>query len=172
VNVGGHRKIQMPALTALYRELGLLKPTSYIQSGNVVFDTRKRFSAAKLALRLEEAILEKFGFEVRVLVLTVEEMKRALAANPFLKLNGIHPEKLYITFLFEEPSRDGWQDLSSGKDSSDIFAVTGRLVYLYVPGGYGKTSLTNHFFEAKLGVAATTRNWRTANMLMEMAASR
>lgn len=172
INVGGHRQIQMPALTALYRELGLLKPTSYIQSGNVVFDTRRRFSAAKLGTRLEQAILEKFGFEVKVLVLTVEEMRRALAANPFLKLKGIHPEKLYVTFLATEPVIEGWEDIAAKKGSQDLFAVIGRQVYLYLPAGYGKALLNNHFFELRFGVTATTRNWRTANMLMEMAASR
>lgn len=162
----------MPALTALYREQGFLNPTSYIQSGNVVFDTRKRFSTSRLALRLEKSLLDTFGFTVGVIVITLDEMKKTVAANPFLKLKGVHPEKLYVTFLAEDPPETRLENIVSEGTSQDLFAIMGRNIYLYVPGGYGKTKLSNHFFETKLQVAATTRNWRTVNMLMEMAASR
>jgi uncharacterized protein (DUF1697 family) len=42
-------------------------------------------------------------------------------------------------------------------------------IYLYCPGGYGKTKLSNNYFENKLKVEATTRNWKTLLKLNEIA---
>ena len=50
----------------------------------------------------------------------------------------------------------------------DEFRISGRLVYLHCPNGYGRTKLTNAFFERKLGVVATTRNLRTVTTLAAM----
>lgn len=169
---GGRRRIQMPALTALYRDLGLLSPTSYLESGNIVFDTRRRFSTARLAERLEHAVKEAFHFEATAFVMTVAELKKAVAANPFLKTRHIPPEKLYVTFLAADPAAERLQAILPEKGSHDLFAVMGRLIYLYLPGGYGKTHLSAAYFERRLGVPAATRSWRTVNMLQQMAASR
>ena len=45
------------------------------------------------------------------------------------------------------------------------------MIYFHCPNGYGKSKLSNNFFENKLKVSATTRNFRTTNKLLEMANS-
>jgi uncharacterized protein (DUF1697 family) len=50
-----------------------------------------------------------------------------------------------------------------------VFIVTGREIFLHCPVSYGNSKLNNNFFESKLKVAATTRNWKTLNALMEIA---
>ncbi|MEQ8809751.1 MAG: DUF1697 domain-containing protein, partial [Imperialibacter sp.] len=50
----------------------------------------------------------------------------------------------------------------------DRFVLTGKEVYVYCPNGYGRTKINNTFFESKLKVGATTRNWKTVNVLAEM----
>lgn len=162
----------MPTLTQLYREQGFQNVISYIQSGNVVFDTPKRFSPVNLARRIEDFIGAQFGFQVPVLVRTLDEMKRTVSVNPFLKVKGIQPDKLYVTFLSELPAEERTEAISQVEGSSDRFVIIGKDVFLYCPGGYGKTRLSNNFFENKLGVSATTRNWKTVNMLLELAAVR
>ena len=47
--------------------------------------------------------------------------------------------------------------------------MVGTEVYLQCPNGYGPSKLSNAYFERGLGVAATTRNWRTVNALAELA---
>ena len=58
------------------------------------------------------------------------------------------------------------------KDKVDQFALGEQEIFLYCPSGYGKTKLSNTFFEKKLGVVATTRNWKTVNALYAMASER
>ena len=56
-----------------------------------------------------------------------------------------------------------------GTFGADSFEVVGSEVYLHCPGGYGETTLNNAYLERRLGVMATTRNWRTVDTLAEMA---
>jgi hypothetical protein len=83
------------------------------------------------------------------------------ARNPFAK-DGREPTTLHVTFLAGSPDRSRVGDLDSRQSEPDEFRVVGREVYLHCPGGYGRTKLTNAFFEKRLGVAATTRNWKTS----------
>jgi uncharacterized protein (DUF1697 family) len=91
-----------------------------------------------------------------------------LAANPFLKANT-DPNKLHVTFLYNPPSKTAISSLSLPAASGDQFWFGEQAVYLYCPNGYGKTRLSNDFFERKLSVPATTRNWNTVNALYQLA---
>jgi len=73
-----------------------------------------------------------------------------------------------VTFLSEKPPSIPVADLNSAKSSAEDFLLSGKEVYLFCPNGYGVTKLSNSFFERKLKVSATTRNWRTVNTLLEM----
>jgi uncharacterized protein (DUF1697 family) len=74
-----------------------------------------------------------------------------------------------VTFLAEKPAAGRVRDLDPERSPPDEFRVAGREVYLRCPNGYGRSKLTNAFFEKQLGVAATTRNWRTVTKLAELA---
>lgn len=168
INVSGQRKIRMSDLQALYNELGFERVTTFIQSGNVVFQSAKNISDKEVSDKIERAILEKFSFEVPVIVRSVEEIKNILVSNPFVD-HGLDEEKLHVTFLADVPEKR-WVNLMDQYDfSPDKFVITGKDIFLYCPGGYGKTKLSNTFFEQKLKVKATTRNWRTINKLLEIA---
>src|SRR5437870_4010669 len=103
VNVGGHNKIKMDALRALYDSLKLRDPQSYVQSGNVVFRTGER-DMARLAKRIEDAIERTFEFRPRVILRTTAELRETIARNPFAKRDEIHPGKLLVMFLASQPS--------------------------------------------------------------------
>jgi uncharacterized protein (DUF1697 family) len=70
----------------------------------------------------------------------------------------------------DDGGSNNWKE--SGAGNEDEFLVYDREIYLFCPNGYGRTKLSNSFFERKLGVAATTRNWKTVNALYEMASQR
>jgi uncharacterized protein (DUF1697 family) len=93
-----------------------------------------------------------------------------LANNPFLD-GGADPSKLLVTFLASAPAKKKADALAVPDGGTDEFAVgQGRTeVYVHCPNGYGRTKLNNSFFEKKLDVVATTRNWKTVNKLLEMA---
>ena len=169
INVGGHRKVAMAELRALAAPLAIGEVRTYIQSGNLVLATAR--PPAAVASELQERIESAHGFEVGVVVRTEGQLRDVLAANPYLD-DGADQRELHVTFLAERPPEDRLALLeeTAGAASSDRFEIHGSEVYLQCPGGYGNTKLTNTFFERRLGVAATTRNWRTVGTLAAMAA--
>ena len=166
INLGSRNKVSMAELRELFAAVGAQEVTTYVQSGNVVFESRDRPS--KLAEAVEKEISRRLGLDVTVLVRTSAELAKVFGGNPFLKA-GNEPTALHVTFLAETPNRARVGKLDPERGGSDQFRVKGRDVYLYCPNGYGRSKLTNAYFEQALGVAATTRNWRTVTKLAELA---
>ena len=169
INVSGQKKILMADLKTLYEDLQFKDVTTYIQSGNVIFKTGHKLSDTELTKQIEKAIHKKYDFEVPVQVRSVQELENIVTSNPFLNGKNIQVDKLHITFLSEIPDKTGIESMEKLYFSGDQFKVIGKEVYLYTPGGYGETKLSNKFFETKLKTKATTRNWKTVNTLLEMA---
>ena len=105
VNVGGHNKIKMDALRALYETLKLRDAQTYVQSGNVIFRSEER-DISRLTKRIEDGIQRKFGFRPDVILRTAAEMREVVVRNPFAKRRGIEPGKLLVTFLASDPGEE------------------------------------------------------------------
>lgn len=165
VNAGGQKRIGMEKLKELYGSLGLRKVRTYIQSGNVVFESPAR-DGPKLIDEIERLIRDAFGYDVPVLLRTMEEFRQLAANSPFKDKD---PRKVYVTFLSGRPDRPPVTGIERARDESEEFLLSGREIYLFCPKGYGRSKLTNNYFERKLRVSATTRNWRTVCKLLEMA---
>ena len=168
INVSGQKKIKMADLRAMFEAAGYSNVRSYVQSGNVIFDADSEDSAAVTAA-IEAAIMETFGFDVSVFLRDAGDFRRILDGNPYLPRAGVDPKRLYVTFLRSAPAAELVENTEVPAGSSDEFTVEGDLVYLHCPGGYGTTKLSNTFFERKLAMPATTRNWNTINALYKMA---
>src|SRR6266571_1470483 len=167
INVGGRKTIKMEHLRALCSSLGFRNVETYVQSGNIVFQTSIENPAA-LSKRIGETILHSFGFDAPVIVRTSKEMRNVIANNPFLKEKGIDSSKLHFTFLSETAQKGSVKKLESLATSQDRFHLAAREIYLHCPSGYGRTKLSNNAIEKALLVKATTRNWKTTNTLFEM----
>jgi uncharacterized protein (DUF1697 family) len=167
INVGGRTRVSMGDLKALFEALGAEDVQTYVQSGNVVFTSTVK-KASELEHLIQDRISKDLGLDVRLLVRTKQELKRVVDRNPFLKEKR-DPKALHVTFLATKPAADRVRGLNTDAGAPDEFRIAGREVYLHCPNGYGKTKLNNTFFEKKLGVAATTRNWRTVTTLAELA---
>jgi uncharacterized protein (DUF1697 family) len=153
----------MKPLAALFEALGAEDVRTYVQSGNVVFAGR---GPGLTAAAIEQRIAADLGVAVTVLLRTRRELAAVVAANPFLA-SGADPAKLHVTFLAERPAADRRRELPE-ESGPDALRVHGREVYLHCPNGYGRTKLHNAFVEKRLGVAATTRNWRTVTTLLDL----
>lgn len=160
INVGGKRKILMKDLQQLLVELNLSAVKTYIQSGNVVFQADK--SIDELVEVIEKAIFEKYQFEVSVVVKEVEQLKNQLSQNPFLETFEI--EKLYVVFLKEVPQAI----LEKKENCSDDFSVLEDLIFISCFTKYSECVYTNQFFEKKLKISGTARNWKTVSKLMTL----
>lgn len=166
INITGYNIIRMEALRASFEAQGFSQVKTYVQSGNVIFEAGKD---ADLAGKIEKRILADFGFNVSVLTKTPKEMARVIRDNPFPKLTGVDHTRLYVTFL-SAPAPSTAQDTLRGLATEpERFHVGRHEIYLYCPNSYGKTKLSNTAIEKKLGVVATTRNWRSVNALLALA---
>lgn len=168
INVSGQKKILMADLKSLFESLKFSDVNTYIQSGNVSFKTKEKFSDIQLAGKIEKAIYKKYSFEVPVIIRNEDELKKITSSNPFLKEKGIDIKKLHVTFLSQIPGKAEIDSIDEVDYSPDRFAINGKEIYLHIPESYGETKLSNNFFEKKLKVKATTRNWNTVNQLLEM----
>ena len=167
INVSGRNRIPMADLRSLYQAYGHTDITTYVQSGNVVSRSDAR-SAGAVVRALERAIATDLDLEVKVLVRTPVELDRVRAGNPFL-VPGTDLTKLHVTFLAETPKGERVDALDGDAFAPDRFAIRGTEVYVLCAAGYGTTKINNGFFERKLGVAATTRNWKTVTQLAALA---
>ena len=79
--------------------------------------------------------------------------------------------KLHVTFLSDHITNIHIKEINEVKDELEKYFFSDKEIYLFLPKGYGRTSLSNDFFEKKLSVKATTRNWRTVNNLLNIAKS-
>ncbi len=168
INVGGNRKLKMDDLRQMYADLGFTDRQTYIQSGNVVFRYQKT-NPGELESRITQEILDKFNLEVPVIVKEAYELKTIVANNPFILETQYGTDHLHVTFLSANPNPDKFDKIKNGNFNPEEFRLLGSAIYLYCPEGYGKSKLTNGFWESKLGLKATTRNWRTLTELVLMA---
>ena len=164
INVGGKNLIKMNSLLAMYEGLGFKNVKTYIQSGNVVFQSMETQTEESERL-ISESLLSQYLSNIPVMVREVSELKSILAQNPFINEIEKDISKLHITFLSKLPERQFLEIVESGSYLPDKYIINGRTIYLVCPNGYGKTKLNNNFFENKLKVKATTRN---LNTLMEL----
>lgn len=164
INVSGKNILRMADLQALCEGLGCTDVVTYLQSGNIVF---RHFAASAFthAEGIRGAIREIHGLDIPVLVMTRSHFVKIAASKPIFP--GIDEAFLHITFLFEKPAVPLPRSLPGTGGEKAV--LLGDYIAVYCPNGYGRTKLTNAFFERSLHVSATTRNWRTVQALRSLA---
>jgi uncharacterized protein (DUF1697 family) len=167
INIGARNQIPMAGLKALFADLGHEDVATYVQSGNVVFRSRAG-TQSKVAAEIEKRITKEYGHDVAVLLRTPAELAKIARGNPFLKGETDH-KKLHVAFLDRRPAAKSVAGLDPDRSPPDAFEVSGRDIYLHFPTGSGRSKLTIGYFEARLGVRGTARNWRTVTTLLELA---
>lgn len=166
VNVGGKNKLPMKDLAALFERLGCADVRTYIQSGNVVF-TASAPLARRLPALAAEAILERFGLTVPVVIRSADELRALVDRSPFLRA-GADPAHLHVMFLADAPGPRLVAALDPDRSPPDEFRVLGRDVHLRCPGGVARSKLTTAWFDRALETTSTARNWNTVLKLIEL----
>ena len=159
INVSGQKLIKMEELRKHFELPGFGNIVSYIQSGNVLFDTKEKNESVVRKL-VEDTLSAKLGYHVPAIVRSIDNIRQVIKNNPFdMELSG-PPNKLYVTFLSDEPTQENVATLHSFVNENEVVHVSGRDIYFSTPA-YGETKLSNTLIEKKLRVTATTRNWAT-----------
>lgn len=165
INVGGKNKVQMERLREICGGLGLKNVKTYINSGNVVFETAKS-DDRKLAAKIEKAIEKEFGLNIKTMVRTHTEIEEIIKNNPF---DGQfeNDKDLHVFFLDEELPEEKRELLLSNNNENEMFAVRNREIYCLLRVSVLDSLMGKDYIGKKLKVSATARNWRTVNKILE-----
>ncbi|NND15346.1 MAG: DUF1697 domain-containing protein [Eudoraea sp.] len=168
INVSGQKKIRMAELRTCLSEAGFKEVRTYIQSGNLVLDS----SATELNIseRVQRAILDTFGFNVPVLTLDLSNLQAIIKKNPYPATQEYN-KGIYFVLLYDEPDAKAVETLENETFNNEEFTITPSSIYLKCHKGYGRAKCNNNFFERRLNIQATARNWKTITTLEEMALS-
>jgi uncharacterized protein (DUF1697 family) len=168
INVSGHNMINMNALKTCFQELDYQNVKTYIQSGNIVFQSLME-DTYMIAERIKQKIEKEFGFSVPVLVIPIDYLEKVIYQNPLLNDSIKDPAFFHVTFLYSDQYLPTFDQIESRKKENEAIILQHDVIYLYCQDGYGQTKLTNSLIESKLKVGTTTRNWKTVNELYKIA---
>lgn len=167
INVGGHKKIKMAELRALYEALGLTNVNTLLQSGNVVFETEE-LDPDQVGDQIAQDIQQHFGFECAVIIRARDEWHTIINNHPFSDAELANPRKLLVTFLQSEPDTHAIEKLFEAHIGPETIHADGKELYIHYPHGMGRSKLNNNFIERYLQIIATGRNWNTVNKVLDL----
>jgi uncharacterized protein (DUF1697 family) len=155
INVGGNAIIKMADLKKMFEAAGLENVQTYIQSGNVIFESDQDPDA--LEKQIEHLLEKAAAYRIHVFVRTMREVQAIAEKSPFTAKDS---EMVYVTFLEEKPDKKSQQALLSFKSDTDDFAFKGRELY-NLRRDREKSVFSGNFVEKHLKMSATTRNMIT-----------
>ena len=168
INVSGQKNILMADLRMLLEksdEIHNIK--TYIQSGNVIFDSDLN-ETNELSVIISTLIYNECRFEVPVQVYSLEKWTMVLNSNPFIDDTTIDINRLYVTLLDIIPSEQNISTLKKMDFNKDQYIIKGNVIFLNYYNGAGRSKMTNNIFEKKLQLSATSRNWKTVCKIHEL----
>ena len=165
INVGGKNKVKMETLREVCASLGFQNVKTYINSGNVIFETTKTENG-KLAETLEKAIENEFALKIKVIVRQISEIENIVKNNPFAG-QFENDKDLHVFFLDEELSTEKRELLLSNNNENEMYSVQNREIFCLLRVSVLDSLMGKDYIAKKLKVSATARNWRTVNKILE-----
>ncbi|HEY2982304.1 MAG TPA: DUF1697 domain-containing protein [Anaerolineales bacterium] len=163
INVGGHKIIKMEALRRTFESWGLSNVSTFIQSGNVIFDSNK-VGAQALESKVASQLAVSLGYPVGIFLRTTRALAAIAAHPPF---DMAETDILYIAFLHARPTRAAQSALLALQNDVDELAVKGREAYWLRHRDLGESRLASNFLEKALGMPATARNMTSIRKIVE-----
>ncbi|PKO14947.1 MAG: hypothetical protein CVU39_12790 [Chloroflexi bacterium HGW-Chloroflexi-10] len=164
INVGGH-VVKMEVLRGHFADMGLTGINTYIQSGNVIFETddnRTEVLETQIAAHLEQVL----GYDVPAFVRTGAELKALAALQPFARIPAENKDTLYIAFLHNEPDSAKQAALLAYTSQTDALHFYGKHLFWRYHRSYGESAITNMRIERVLKAHSTIRNINTINTVI------
>ncbi|TWT50641.1 hypothetical protein Pla22_33840 [Rubripirellula amarantea] len=165
INVGGHNRLPMVDLAHTLEVTGLRSVRTYIQSGNVIFESSST-SKRNIAKQLSDAVEDSFKFRPGVLVLSGDELSAAIDRNPYTEAT-VDPKTLHFYFLETVPDLPPDEAISKMAKSTERYRLIDTVFYLHAPDGVGRSKLASGI-ERQLGIPTTARNYNTVARLAMM----
>jgi uncharacterized protein (DUF1697 family) len=160
INVGGNRMIAMSVLRDFLEAAGCEHPRSLLQSGNLVFGSRRR-TGGDVERWLEAEGRKRLHLEAEFFVRTPKEWQDMIARNPFRDEAKRDPARLHVVMLKKAPTRRAVAALRAAIAGRELVESGSRHLYAMYPDGAGTSKLTAAVIDSKLGTRCTARNWNT-----------
>ena len=171
INVGGRAVVRMSAVQAAFQAAGCRNVTTYIQSGNVMFDAPASDEAA-LRRRVAGEMRTLLGSEPVVVSRSVRSLQLMVTKGPFGALASDPRLKLYVAFLSKAPTSKPGLPLRQVKEALEAIGMRGQDVFIVSrPKPNGFYGFPANWIEREFGVPATARNWTTVTKLVALARS-
>ena len=166
INVSGHHIIKMADLKNLLERPEFLNLTSYLQSGNLVFQSDVEDHHA-LENLISEVIKDHYAYDIKVKVFDREAFQKSYVNNPFLNRPEVDVKKLYYLHVIGEPDMAEFDKIRLDKRFSEEMVLVKDTIYVYYSKGYGRSKLSGVIFEKNLKLSITARNNNTMKNLLE-----
>lgn len=167
INVGGHSVVRMSDLRGVFESLGFTEVVTYIQSGNVLFNSKEK-DRQRLTNLLEKKLESSFGYKSSVFVLTRRQLEDAAAKNPFAPESRDKEQHCHLMFLSGEPDKTHSAALMQMQGDDYSFSIEGKVLYFAYSRQYEGPARRSINFEKILGVTGTARTWKVVNKLIEL----
>lgn len=165
INVGGKNRLPMADLKGEIASLGFKNVRTYIQSGNVVFDSLDQ-TASSITQQIISLVEKQHGFRPQLILLTPDNLLDAIQSNPFPEAVS-EPKTLHFFFLAEPAKTPNREAIDNAQKSTEHYQLTDAVFYLHAPDGIGRSKLAANV-EKYLGVPVTARNYRTVDKVRAM----
>ncbi len=158
INVSGQKIIKMQDLVLLFESFGFNNVKTYLQAGNVLFDSDETDST-KIIKIIDDGIYQELGYRVTVILRTKQDLLEIVESQPFKDYDG--DVKFYLTFLAETPAKSPTLPIRMNDIENEVFRMENNNVFTVGFNIKGRYGFPNVFIEKEFGVPATTRNWNT-----------
>jgi len=159
----GKNKVPMADLRKELTQAGLKDVQTYIQTGNVIL--KSNLSQVKLEQLVHDTIRNMMGGDITVIARTSQQFRNILERNPFMDSDT---SKLYFSLLTSLPDPEQLKNFLSLDFSPDKVCVIDDVIYTLYATKLSDSKFTNNYFESKLKVRATTRNFNTMSKLVQL----
>lgn len=167
INVGGKNVVKMVALRAAFEDMGFTDVSSYIQSGNVLFQSSEK-SSAKVLKKIETGLEKAFAYENPIVLLTAKQLSEAYESAP--KGYGDEPQKYHYDVLFVKPPltvKNASDEIVLREGVDEKFEGKHALFFRRLISKAGKRYLAK-LVALPIYKQMTIRNWNSTSKLVEM----
>ena len=165
INVGGGRTVKMQSLRQVFESLGFSRVTTFIASGNVVFETTTRKTRA-LERKIERALKAALGYEVRTFVRGEDELAKIANYRPFPQSKFDETWQSNIIFLADDLTGKLKQNVEALRTKTDTFEVHGQEIDWQRRRKQNKALFSTVPLEKILGPAFTVRGANTIKRIV------
>lgn len=160
INVGGKHKLPMAELRDAFELAGATTVETYIQSGNVVFESPAR-EGPRIAHAVSEWVASDKGFPAPIVLRSASAWATVIAGNPFVAEAAENPKRVHVALLDRAPTKAARSNFDPDCRFGERWTLAKDALYVDYAGGLARSKLSVAYIDRVLGCIATGRNWRT-----------